>query len=178
MGIYNEWLDLARLKRDEQASREFWKDYFEQETSVYSKLLDRVNEPYTGKLSEVAEQLNMDPIVFAGFIDGMNTSFKAGEYDLDALELDTEVNMEFEPETLYYNMLDAKADWLYGLSQWDTILTDEERKEIVRQYRNDKTYVAEKKIGRNEPCPCGSGRKYKLCHGKPGAESLQNVAEA
>ncbi len=24
----------------------------------------------------------------------------------------------------------------------------------------------ERKIGRNEPCPCGSGKKYKLCHGK------------
>ena len=28
------------------------------------------------------------------------------------------------------------------------------------------------KIGRNEPCPCGSGKKYKMCHGKPGAEPL------
>ncbi|PLY05147.1 MAG: preprotein translocase subunit SecA [Arcobacter sp.] len=26
----------------------------------------------------------------------------------------------------------------------------------------------EKKIARNEPCPCGSGKKYKLCHGKSG----------
>lgn len=26
--------------------------------------------------------------------------------------------------------------------------------------------VAEKKIGRNDPCPCGSGKKYKQCHGK------------
>ena len=24
----------------------------------------------------------------------------------------------------------------------------------------------EKKVGRNEPCPCGSGKKYKQCHGK------------
>ena len=24
----------------------------------------------------------------------------------------------------------------------------------------------EKKIGRNDPCPCGSGKKYKNCHGK------------
>ena len=24
----------------------------------------------------------------------------------------------------------------------------------------------EKKVGRNEPCPCGSGKKYKNCHGK------------
>ncbi|MFW5830980.1 MAG: preprotein translocase subunit SecA, partial [Prolixibacteraceae bacterium] len=27
----------------------------------------------------------------------------------------------------------------------------------------------EKKVGRNEPCPCGSGKKYKQCHGRPGA---------
>ena len=25
---------------------------------------------------------------------------------------------------------------------------------------------ADKKIGRNDPCPCGSGKKYKNCHGK------------
>ncbi len=30
-----------------------------------------------------------------------------------------------------------------------------------------------KKVGRNEPCPCGSGKKYKNCHGRPGAEPLQ-----
>jgi preprotein translocase subunit SecA len=24
----------------------------------------------------------------------------------------------------------------------------------------------DKKVGRNEPCPCGSGKKYKQCHGK------------
>ena len=26
--------------------------------------------------------------------------------------------------------------------------------------------TTEKKVGRNEPCPCGSGKKYKKCHGK------------
>ena len=29
-----------------------------------------------------------------------------------------------------------------------------------------KTRITEKKVGRNEPCPCGSGKKYKQCHGK------------
>ncbi len=29
-----------------------------------------------------------------------------------------------------------------------------------------------RKIGRNDPCPCGSGKKYKRCHGAPGAEPL------
>lgn len=26
--------------------------------------------------------------------------------------------------------------------------------------------VKHKKVGRNDPCPCGSGKKYKNCHGK------------
>jgi preprotein translocase subunit SecA len=26
--------------------------------------------------------------------------------------------------------------------------------------------IAEQKAGRNEPCPCGSGKKFKQCHGK------------
>ena len=29
-----------------------------------------------------------------------------------------------------------------------------------------KTVLAEKKVGRNEPCPCGSAKKYKKCCGK------------
>ena len=28
----------------------------------------------------------------------------------------------------------------------------------------------EKKVGRNDPCPCGSGLKYKNCHGRNVAE--------
>jgi len=29
------------------------------------------------------------------------------------------------------------------------------------------TFVREeRKVGRNEPCPCGSGKKYKQCHGR------------
>jgi SWIM/SEC-C metal-binding protein len=30
-----------------------------------------------------------------------------------------------------------------------------------------KPKIAEKKVGRNEPCPCGSGNKYKKCCGNP-----------
>ena len=35
----------------------------------------------------------------------------------------------------------------------------------VEQARSDK-------IPRNAPCPCGSGKKYKMCHGRPGADPL------
>ncbi len=39
-------------------------------------------------------------------------------------------------------------------------------------------HKAAAKIGRNEPCPCGSGKKYKKCHGQPGAPPLAPEAQA
>ncbi len=35
-----------------------------------------------------------------------------------------------------------------------------------------RTVRVKDKIGRNDPCPCGSGKKYKVCHGRPGAAPL------
>ena len=44
---------------------------------------------------------------------------------------------------------------------------EEESSSIPRQMRPVETFVRhERKIGRNETCPCGSGRKYKNCHGR------------
>ena len=47
---------------------------------------------------------------------------------------------------------------------------DADSAESVAADQTEKTntpYVRqEKKVGRNEPCPCGSGKKYKQCHGK------------
>jgi preprotein translocase subunit SecA len=31
--------------------------------------------------------------------------------------------------------------------------------------RRDPVATQEPKVGRNDPCPCGSGKKYKKCHG-------------
>ncbi|MTV26014.1 preprotein translocase subunit SecA [Nitriliruptoraceae bacterium ZYF776] len=35
----------------------------------------------------------------------------------------------------------------------------------VRRVSSGGTYTADDKVGRNDPCPCGSGRKFKRCHG-------------
>jgi preprotein translocase subunit SecA len=35
----------------------------------------------------------------------------------------------------------------------------------VRRVAAGGTYTADEKVGRNEPCPCGSGKKFKRCHG-------------
>jgi preprotein translocase subunit SecA len=46
----------------------------------------------------------------------------------------------------------------------------EDRSDILSQRTSESTVTGpvkvEKKVGRNDPCPCGSGKKYKACHGK------------
>ena len=101
----------------------------------------------------------------AGFLDGINTSL-VEENPVNELASDTVVSLKFDNEKLYRNMVDARADWLYGLPEWDAIFTKEQQKEIFLDQRKSGTVRNEKKIGRNDPCPCGSGKKYKYCHGK------------
>ena len=40
------------------------------------------------------------------------------------------------------------------------------REEIEKEYKKSKTIVKGDRIGRNDPCTCGSGKKYKKCCGK------------
>lgn len=47
----------------------------------------------------------------------------------------------------------------------------EERLEAVAERQQRARLPIDRKIGRNDPCPCGSGRKYKGCHGAPGRDS-------
>ena len=79
---------------------------------------------------------------------------------------DTVVNLGFDKELLYKNMVDAKADWLYELPQWESIFSAEKREELYKEQKRANTIVKGKKIGRNDPCPCGSGKKYKFCCGR------------
>ena len=52
-----------------------------------------------------------------GFLDGINDSLVEAN-PIDTMEEDTKVNLVFDKEKLYKNMVDAKADWLYELPQW------------------------------------------------------------
>mgnify|MGYP000781382307 len=69
-------------------------------------------------------------------------------------------------ELLYKNMVGARAEWLYELPEWDALIDADRRKELYKEQKLSTTIVKGKKIGRNDPCPCGSGKKYKKCCGK------------
>ena len=77
-----------------------------------------------------------------------------------------EVNLDYDMELLYKNMVGARAEWLYELPEWDALIDADRRKELYKEQKLSTTIVKGKKIGRNDPCPCGSGKKYKKCCGK------------
>ena len=116
-------------------------------------------------LITVPEKFNVEVLIMTGFLDGINDSLK-NPNPIETMEEDTQVNLDYDKEKLYYNMVGAKADWLYELPQWDNLLDEAKRKELYKKQKLSGTVIKGKKIGRNEPCPCGNGKKYKNCCGK------------
>ena len=56
--------------------------------------------------------------------------------------------MDLIKKKLYKNMVDARADWLYELPQWEKIFDENTRKRLYKEQKNSGTIRKEKKIGR------------------------------
>jgi preprotein translocase subunit SecA len=94
------------------------------------------------------------------------------EYKRESFDMFEALMDRVEDETLRYLFL---------------MRTPEEQEEMIRQYQRRKRreqaemkmvgggtlekpqqVIRREKVGRNDPCPCGSGKKYKRCHGAAG----------
>ncbi len=166
MALLEQWQTLAydqgKSKSEMQA---FWDRYFELEKSIYEQLLTNPDEEVKGTVVELADKYGLDLMYMTGFLDGINESLLTPN-PIETMEEDTVVSLAFDKEKLYKNMVDAKADWLYNLPQWDAIYSEDEQKQLLVDARNMHTVRNTTKVGRNDPCPCGSGKKYKFCCGK------------
>ncbi len=155
---YDESADKGKLQK-------FWASYFNIEKGIYERLLEDPDEVVTGTVKELAERYGQDVFTMTGFLDGINDSLKEAN-PIEEMTEDTVVNLGFDKEKLYKNMVDARADWLYDLPQWDKIFDEETKKKLYLEQKRSGTIVKGPKIGRNDPCPCGSGKKYKKCCGR------------
>ncbi len=164
MSLYSDWQEHAQQERSASEQKKFWDDYFEKEANVYKSILSANTGKLKGNYGELADRFGMSAAEFMGFLDGVNTSLEK-ELKLEKIKADANVELSIDFEKLYYNMLAAKAPWLYGLDEWDGVLSQEMRQEISKQFKSDHIFHRAPKIGRNDPCPCGSGKKYKKCCG-------------
>jgi hypothetical protein len=165
MSLYKEWIEGLEAIKTREDYDNFFKDYMGKEANCYKKILEAKNPVIEGKIKDLAEENNMTPFEYIGFLEGANTSFKEA-LTLDELTEETEIKAEFDFEKLLWNMYDAKADWLYDMKEWENIFDEGKRKQIKKDYNRSKIVVKGEKPGRNDPCPCGSGLKYKKCCGK------------
>ena len=167
MTLLENWRNLAYGDGlDDKKREELWSGYFAIEKGIYEQILSNPTEVVEGTVKELAEKYNTEILIMTGFLDGINESLKGYENQIETMDENTVVKIEIDPEKLYWNMVEAKADWLYNLPQWDAILTPEKRKELYRNQKASGTVRNEQKIYPNDPCPCGSGKKYKQCCGK------------
>jgi hypothetical protein len=166
MGILQQWRDKAYDERANKGDlQRLWADYFAKEKDIYAQLLKNPDEVVTGTVSELAEKYGVDLMTMVGFLDGINDSLKEPN-PIEEMDENTVVNLGFDKELLYKNMVAAGADWLYGLEEWEPIFDEEKRKELYKEQKESGTVRKPAKIYPNDPCPCGSGKKYKKCHGR------------
>ena len=166
MALLETWRKLAyETEMDQKNASEFWGSYFNQEKAIYEQILADSDTVVKGTVKELAEKFGVEVLLMTGFLDGINDSLKTPN-PIETMDENTEVSLDYDKEKLYYNMVGCKADWLYELPQWDNLLDEATRKDLYKKQKLSGTIVKGKKIGRNDPCPCGSGKKYKQCCGR------------
>ena len=166
MALLDHWKKIAY---DETVGsdklQKIWGSYFAREKDMYQKLLSEPEKYAKGTVKELAEAFGQDIMTMTGFLDGINDSL-VEKNPIETMEEDTVVSLEYDMELLYKNMVGADADWLYNLPEWDELTPEDRRKELYKEQKLSTTVVKGPKISRNDPCPCGSGLKYKKCCGR------------
>lgn len=166
MALLQKWRDMAYSETANKGDlQRLWSSYFQKEKEIYALLLENPDEEVKGTVKELADKYEVDVMTMTGFLDGINDSLKEAN-PIEEMEEDTVVSLLFDKELLYKNMVAAGADWLYELPQWEAIFDEDTRKALYKEQKSSTTIVKPDKIYPNDPCPCGSGKKYKKCCGK------------
>lgn len=164
MTLYEQWLASAYY-RNGRNNDTLWNDYIPREQKIYEDIIGNKKTELKGTVAELAETYNVPAPYFVGFIDGLNET-QSTPFELEKLEETTEVTIKIDFVKLYKKMVEYKADHLYSLPQWSNVFDEDELTKLYKEQKKSTTIVHDgPKIGRNDPCPCGSGKKYKKCCG-------------
>jgi hypothetical protein len=163
MKLFDQWKNLIE-SRTNATFPSFWDAYCKTEARIYGSILETPDAVIEGSFKELADFHDAEYPLFMGFLDGILSSLKE-PIEIEDMTEESPVRLVIDIEKLYFNMRAAKAEHLYGLPEWDATLSAERREEIAREQRKAGTVIKDKMPGRNDPCPCGSGKKYKKCCG-------------
>ena len=150
--------------------------------AIINKIYDIVVEDYNKKLNDVPEEIQTDfekaitlRILDKNWMDQLDSMEQLKEgvglrgyaqesplqaYALEGFEMFDNMLALTNAEVTEF-LLKAEVRQNLERKEQKNIQTNDGKSDVKRTPRK-----AEKKIGRNDPCFCGSGKKYKQCHGK------------
>jgi hypothetical protein len=164
MSVYENWVSAVYDQNGTNKTKE-WDKYLPLEQKIYEQMLTTKNTVIKGTVSELADKHGMSVEFIVGFLDGINEALDA-PLNVEEMTEDTQIDATLNFERLYKKMVEFKAEHLYSLPEWNSVFSEEDQKRMYLEQKSSTTVRREeKKIGRNDPCPCGNGKKYKKCCG-------------
>ena len=196
-GISEEEIDLERLVLTikEEMNADIDSNLFEEKSfvAIHDTLLNALKTQYDEKMSVVDEKLRSE-IEREIYLKSLDSAWREHLYQMDSMKTGIRLRaynqkdplVEYKKES--YNLFSELVETI----KYDTIKTlhiirfkvesvEEEAEAFARQLELEKKQEAmrmslnhqeheneEKKVSRNDECPCGSGIKYKNCCGKSG----------
>lgn len=163
MSLYESWMDKA-FNQEGKSVDAIWDDYLPKEQRIYEYMIGEKVDKLEGTVASLAQRFQMTAEQVVAFVDGINGALPT-PFVMEDMTEETEISMVLDYERLFKKMVEYKAEHLYNLPEWSRIYDEEARKKMMLEQKNSRTIVKGEKIGRNDPCPCGSGKKYKKCCG-------------
>jgi len=161
--LYEEWLSKSRDPNGKPAEK-FWKTYMLREKVIYEGLLKSKTRIIKTTIGDFAKEHNLQTFEAVGFFDGISEALNE-EFNAEDATEETQIDASFEFENLFQKMVEYKAKHLYLLPEWNDIIDADKQKVLIKEQQKSGIIVKDKKVGRNDPCPCDSGKKYKKCCG-------------
>jgi hypothetical protein len=182
----DEWVRVAGINALESLlghgfiSPEALQAYYQ---TLYNRL-ERSESVVWGELTHSTATLHFSdlrPEISRAFADDLIDPLFIDEEGINEI-FDKDAEATFYEEIVdnrHYQLIDdaiGELEWwaVFNEEEDDEEEYDEESEDFLDEPVDEpvETFIRTgEKIGRNDPCPCGSGRKYKQCHGKPGGSN-------
>ncbi|HLV41256.1 MAG TPA: SEC-C metal-binding domain-containing protein, partial [Brumimicrobium sp.] len=118
-------------------------------------IVDIMNIQGKELLTEITELFDLEYVA-----EEVCGDLEAVEYNMAISHEASQENEIFSIKDLYQNITES---WINKGSTFNFNDETENEPPVNMFYNDDKPYISENKVGRNDPCPCGSGKKYKKC---------------
>ena len=169
--LCNEITDIYLSKREEFKENSLEEMYNQLERFIMLKIVDEKWQSHIDNMSHLKEGIGLRAYGQSNPIDA---------YKIESFDLFNDMTTSIQEETLRaiyglkYKEENRETDIIKKLKQTKNRANKFEKTNInvynTNEIQNEEVkrqpIRVEKQVGRNEPCPCGSGRKYKQCCGK------------